>query len=318
MQSLPDPLEPTTANINKVKTNLTNLQKFNDTFYIYSISKCANAFLLLGKNDANDPGMQVGINLLCGAIIGVGGEYGVLGCVMANYFCGLISQYTNSNTPPSQLLTVFASYITRIQATSVQADHDMAIDYTNPTTNWYVVKSGTFETPWGERTLGCCLGQLATVDIPAETDPQFDELMFKILYAFDQTLWWTILRQNFQINKWFMNQSPEYLVSKYSQDWINNYCKGLNIKYPATNNTWEIIQIRNFSGLGKKKSYYMVNEASLGSPPNKGNDQTISDGAAKYLFIDSIPGDIINTSGLFTREYIFNSAGIKNCNQIIY
>lgn len=315
MQSLPDPLEPTTTNINRVKINLTNLQKFNDIFYTYSISKCANAFLLLGKNDANDPGMQVGINLLCGAIIGMGGDYGILGCVIANYFCGLISQY--SSIQPPALLTAFASYITRIQATTIQADHDMAIDYTNATTIWYVVKSGSFDTPWGERTLGCCLGQLATVDIPAETDPLFDELIFKTLYAFDQTLWWTILRQNFQINEWLTNQPPEYLVSKYSQDWINNYCKTLIIKNPAINSNWEIIQIRNFAGIGKKKSYYMVNESSLGSPPNKGNDQPISDGAAKYLFIDSIPGDIINNSGLFTREYIFNSAGIKNCKQII-
>ena len=40
-------------------------------------SKCANAFLLLGKNDDNDPGMNVGLNLLCGTMIGIGGDFGM-------------------------------------------------------------------------------------------------------------------------------------------------------------------------------------------------------------------------------------------------
>ena len=312
MNPLPSPVQPTQANISIARTNLTNLQRFNDNLYTYIISKCANAFLLLGKNDANDPGMAVGINLLCGVMIGIGGDFGVIGCVLANYYCGVVSQL--SDTKPPSLLGAFASYITRIQATSLEADKVMAVDYTDPSSNWYSEKTGTFATPWGSKTFGCCLGQLAAISVPAETDPLFSDLMTKALFSFDQTLWWTILIQNFQINVWLVAQPVNYLVSKYSQDWINNYCKELNIKYPASNNTWEIVQIRGFSGIGKKKSYYTVNESTIGSPPIKGNDQPISDAAGRYLFIDSIPGDVINPSGLFTRDFIFNCCGIKKNN----
>jgi hypothetical protein len=314
MAALPDPVPPSSATIHIAQTNLTNLQRFNDLFYTNTISKCANAFLLLGKNDTNDPGMNIGINLICGALIGVGGDFGVIGCIFANYFTGLISQYGISK-PPS-LLATFASYITRIQAITLQADRDMAVDYTNPTENWYSVKSGTFDTPWGPKTYGCCLGQLATVNIPAETDPMFSDMMTKALYNFDQMLWWTILKQNFQINVWNTTYTPEYLVSKTSIDWINNYCSQLMVKYPATNSTWEIGGIRGWGGIGPKKDYYIVNEWTLGSPPLNGKDQPISDAAAHYLFIDTISGVIVNPSGLFNRSFLFNDCGIVKKNYV--
>ena len=308
MSSLPEPVPPTDATIAIARMNLTNLQRFNDLFYTYTISKCANAFLLLGKNDDNDPGMNVGINLICGALIGVGGDFGVIGCVLANYFTGLISMYGTSK--PFSLLQAFASYITRIQATSLQADRDMAVDYKYPSTNWYTVKTGTFDTPWGSKTYGCCLGQLAAVNLPAETDPMFSDMMAKALYNFDQMIWWTVIKQNFQINVWNAN-GPTYLVKKYGQDWINNYCKELIIKYPATNCTWTIGGLRLWGGLGPKKDYYFVNESTLGSKPINNKDQPISDAAARYLFIDTIPGDIINTNGLFNRSFVFNDCGIR-------
>lgn len=310
MASLPDPVQPTDANINIAKTNLANLQRFNDLFYTYSISKCANAFLLLAKTDSNDPGLAVGVNLICGAILGVGSEFGFMGALLANYYCGLVSQYTSSNPPT--LLAPYASYISRIQATTLQADNDMAIDYTNPTTNWYIVKSGTFDTPWGSKTLGCCLGQLAATSIPAETDPTFSSMMNTVLFTFDQMLWWTVLKLNFQINQWMPSGSNlvTYPVSKYNQAWINNYCKGLILKNPAMNITWSVIQQRNFV-IGKKKDYYITNQFTLGMAPIKNTDEPISNSAANYLFIDSIPGDITNSSGLFNRAFFFNDCGIN-------
>ena len=310
MNPLPAPVQPTAANINIARTNLTNLQRFNDLFYTYSISKCANAFLLLAKTDSADPGLAVGINLLCGAILGVGSEFGFMGALFANYFCGLVAQCTT--TQPISLLSTYASYITRIQVTSLQANSDMAVDYTDPTTNWYTTKSGTFDSPWGPQTVGCCLGQLAATNIPAETDPTFSAMMTKVLFRFDQTLWWTLLKQNFQINVWNIG-GPDlvvYPLSKYDENWINNDCKEKMLKYPATNITWEIIQQRNFV-IGKKKNYYIQNQSTLGMAPIKGTDQPIPDAAGRYLFIDSIPGDIINPDGLFNRAFIFNSCGIR-------
>jgi hypothetical protein len=315
MQPLPNPVQPTTQNIAKLKVNLNNIQRFNDLFYVYTISKCANAFLLLGKNDDNDPGMNTGINLLCGTIIGLGGDFGIIGCVLANYFCELVSEFSETN-PPS-LLAHFASYISRIQASSLEANHVIAIDCNDPVTNWYTVKSGTFDTFDGKKTVSCCLGQVAAIDFPNETDPLFEEMISKALYFFDQTLWWVVLNQCFQINQWYSQTSPQYLVKKYSIDWINNYCKQLNTKYPSSNNTWDYIQIRNFSGLGKEQNYYIVSEATIGSPPIHTNDQPISDAAARYLFIDSIPGDIINPNGLFNRNFVFNNFGMKIAKHIL-
>ena len=315
MQPLPDPVQPTTTNINKLKVNLTNIQRFNDVFYTYSISKCANAFLLLGKNDDNDPGINVGLNLLCGTMIGIGGDFGIIGCVLANYFCELVSQFSETN-PPS-LLAHFASYISRIQATSLEANHAIAKDYSDPVNNWYTVKSGSFDTFSGKKTVSCCLGQIAAIDFPNEIEPLFEEMMSKTLFSFDQTLWWIVLTQCFQINVWYSANEPEYLVKKYSEDWINNYCKGLNIKYPSSNSTWEIGYIRGFGGIGKKKAYYIVNDSSIGLPPSHNNDQPISDAAARYLFIDSIPGDIINPQGLFNRNFVFKDFGMKVASQYI-
>ena len=315
MQPLPNPVPLNNANINILKTNLTNIQRFNDVFYTYSISKCANAFLLLGKNDDNDPGIAVGVDLLCGTMVGIGSYFGFVGSLLSTYMCAEVSAFSVTN-PPS-LLANFASYVTRIQATSLELNKSIATDYTDPTDNWYTVKSGSFNTYNGKQTVSCCLGQVAAINFPNETDPLFEEMMTKTLFSFDQTLWWIVLTQCFQINVWHSSQDPEYLVSKYNEDWANNYCKNLIIKNLSNNITWEIQQIRGFYGIGKKKSYYVILQSSIGLPPKHNADQTISNGAAKYLFIDSIPGDIINPLGLFNRSFVFNNFGMKVVSQYI-
>jgi hypothetical protein len=58
---------PTDEQIAKVKTNLSRLQSLNDKVYNYGNSKIANAFALLTQKDDTDLGLQIGLNLLCGA-----------------------------------------------------------------------------------------------------------------------------------------------------------------------------------------------------------------------------------------------------------
>ena len=127
-----------------------------------------NCFLLLSQTDSGDPGMNTGINLLCGAVIGIGAEFGIIGAVIANYFCGLVSEY--SVTKPPSLLTTYTSYNTRIQATSMKADNDIATSNADPVANWNIVYSGSFNTPWGIKSASCTLGQLAAIDVPSEID----------------------------------------------------------------------------------------------------------------------------------------------------
>jgi hypothetical protein len=318
MEPLPEPVEPTVTNIAKVKTNLTNMQRFNDLLYTYTITKTANAFLLLNKNDDNDPGMLIGINLLCGAIIGVGGEFGIIGCVLANYYCGLISEY--SVTKPPSLLSQFTSYTNRIQATSLEADHTMAIDYSNPTGNWNTVKSGTFNTPWGEKTLGCSLGQVAAINFPPETDPQFEQMMAKAIYGFEQSIWWNLINRNFQINGWNSGFMLPPIVQasdvKNGDAGMDSYCNNYMQGNPAHWTYWGYDHQTDKKG--RDTSVYIIMDYSLGSEPgNRNKDQPISNDAANYLFIDTIPNTIINPNGLFNRLFVFNDFGLKKVEQTV-
>jgi hypothetical protein len=312
---LPSPVPATAQNVAKVKISLTNMQRFNDLLYTYSIIKCANAFLLLSKSDDTDPGFSIGINLLCGAIIGVGGEFGILGCVAANYFCGLISEYSVT-TPPS-LLVKFVSYTTRVQATSVQTDYDLSVDYSDPIPKWDIVKSGTFDTPWGQQTLGCSLGQLAAIDFPAETSPEFEEMMKKAIFSFEQTLWWYILNQNFQINGWNSGFMLPVIIQAADvpkgDEGMNNYSNSYEISNPAHWSPWYYSPSTDKKG--RDTSSYVIYDYSLGSEPHKGKDQPISNEAANYLFIDTIPNTIINPDGLFNRFFVFNDFGLKTFEQ---
>ena len=314
MEPLPD---PTIDNIDKVKNNLSNMQRFNDLLYTYSITKCANAFLLLSKNDDNDPGMNIGINLLCGGLIGIGAEFGILGAVAANYYCGIISEY--SVISPPALLSKFTSYTTRIQATSLEADHDIAIDYSNTASNWTILKVGSFDTPWGIKTVSCSLAQVATISFPPETDPQFEQMMAKAIFAFDQTLWWTLLNQNFQINGWNIGWLLPPIIQASSvpngDAGMNKYCNNYMITNPAHWTTW--LYAQSSDKKGRDTSSYMIYDYSLGGEPdNRNRDQPISNAAANYLFIDTIPDTIVNPNGLFERYYVFNSFGLKKIEQV--
>lgn len=317
MEPLPDPVQPTTQTIATVKTNLTNMQRFNDLLYTYTLPKTTNAFLLLGKNDDNDPGMSIGINLLCGALIGIGGEYGIIGCIAANYFCGLIAEYTEKK-PPS-LVAVYSTYTTRIQATTIQADRDMAVDYTYPVENWDVVKTGTFDTPFGKKTLGCSLGQLAAMSFPAETDPAFEDMIYKAIFSFEQNLWWNLLNRFFQINGWNTGWMLPIIVQASDvpngDAGVNNYCNNYMLELPAHWSIWGYEHSTDKKG--RDTSVYILYDYSLGIEPDGRKDRPISDDAARYLFIDTILGTIVNPNGLFNRYFVFNDFGLKKIEQAV-
>ena len=316
MNPLPDPVDPTEANIVRLRTNLKNLEHFNDQLYTYTITKTANCFLLFIKTDNGDPGMNIGINLLCGAMIGIGADYGFLGAVIANYFCGLVSGYSTT-TPPS-LLASYTSYITRIQATSIQADRDMEDSSTDPTSKWSTPYSGSFNTPWGIKTASCTLGQLAAVDIPAETDPTYGDMMAKAIFAFDQMLWWSVMTQNYQVNGWNSGFMLPVIVQAsdvpQGDTGMNNWCSNYMITLPAYWSYW--LYSHSTDKKGRDTSTYMILNYSVGGEPtNRGQDQPIPNGAAQYLFIDTIPGTIVNANGLFERYFVFNNFGLKTIEQ---
>ena len=66
---------------------------------------------------------------------------------------------------------------------------------------------------------------------------------------------------------------------------------------------------------GRDISTYTIYDYSLGSEPHNGRDQPIPDAAANYLFLDTIPGTIVNANGLFERYFVFNEFGLKMIEQ---
>lgn len=311
MDPLPNPVDPTTDNIIRLRKNLINLQHFNDQLYTYSITKTANCFLLLSQTDSGDPGMNTGINLLCGAMIGIGAEFGIIGAVIANYFCGLVSEY--SVTKPPGLLTTYTSYNTRIQATSMKADNDIATSNADPVANWNIVYSGSFNTPWGIKSASCTLGQLAAIDVPSEIDTLYQQMMTKAVFCFDQMLWWAVILR-YQVN----GLNTGYMLPAIVQasdvpqgdTGMNNYCNNYMISLPAHWTYW--IYSHTTDKKGRDTSTYEILDYSLGSSPINGKDQPIPDNAARYLFIDTIPGTIVNANGLFNRYFIFNQIGLAH------
>ena len=316
MNPLPDPVEPTDANIARLRVNLKNLQAFNDQLYMYTITKTANCFLLFTKTDNGDPGMNIGINLLCGAMIGIGSDYGFVGAVIANYFCGLVSEY--SVTPPPSLTSNYMSYSTRIQATSIQADLDISYSNKEPVQNWNTVRTGSFSTPWGTKSASCTLGQLAAVDVPSEIDPSYNLMMTRVVFCFDQMLWWTMMNQRYQINGWNSGFMLPVIVQAsdvpQGDTGMNTWCSNYMITLPAYWSYWYYSPSTDKKG--RDTSTYVIYNYSVGSEPtNRGEDQPIPDAAAKYLFIDTIPGTIINANGLFNRLFVFNSFGLRRIEQ---
>lgn len=317
MEPLPAPVDPTEETLARLRTNLKNMQHFNDQLYTNTIAKTANAFLLFGRSDSGDPGMSIGINLLCGAMIGVGAEFGIVGAVVANYFCGLVSDY--STTKPPSLVTQYTSYITRIQATSNQADLDMAESDANPVPNWSTARSGSFATPWGTKSASCTLGQLAAVDVPNEMNPAYDQMMIKAVFAFDQTLWWSIMNQNYQVNGWNIGWMLPPIIQASDvpkgDEGMNNYCDGYMTDLPAHWSYW--IYCASTDKKGRDTSAYMLYDYSVGvEPTNRGKDQPIPDAAARYMFIDTIPGKVVNPAGLFNRVFVFTGFGLKTVEQV--
>jgi hypothetical protein len=194
----------------------------------------------------------------------------------------------------------------------------MAYSSENPSENWNKVYSGSFSTPWGSKSASCSLGQLAAVDVPSEIDPIYDQAMKKAIFCFDQMLWWSVINQNYQINGWnegFM-LPPIVQASDVPQGdtGMNHFCNNYMVDHPAYWSYW--MYAHSTDKKGRDTSTYIIYNYSIGSEPtNRGSDQPITDGAARYLFIDTIPETVVNVNGLFNRVFVFNDFGLKKIEQ---
>lgn len=294
---------PTDEQILKAKTNLRNLMDFNNQLYVEGDTKIINAFSLLSLSDNKDLGLQIGLNLLCGAFWALGGPLDAAGAIMANFACGVVGHYADS-TPPS-LNVQFSSLLTRFQKTSEQMDVDLELYYDNPRDYWDTTFSSTVYNPFGSYPVSGKLSDLATIDFPSKMDSAFMDYMLKAQYALDQEVWAQLL-QNFKITKFY--PSTDYKCKYYTEADMENDAAGFYAVHPSYWNNW--VYHHETNRKGEDRSYYEQWQNNIGTGAGTFSDGHLNDNACKYMFIDSYDNVVINANGLFHRNFVFND--LKN------
>jgi hypothetical protein len=282
----------TPQEIQQVQTNLARMQAFNDYIYTSGNSYIINCFALLSQQDCNDPGNLVGMALMEGSIGAIFSCMGPVGAFSSCFLCSIISTWADA-VPPN-LADTFSSMIIRFDKSHVQLDQDIARYAADPQAYW----NQTFT--WNGITI--TLGDLATIDFPSETNPDFYTLAALSLKGLDQSTWHETLKIQCKISQLApYNDCECTVVSKKTN--IDQWYASLLAAKPAYFATWTW---HSDTGLYDHDEWH-VNEFCLNfQTGNSEHLQVIPDGAAHYLFIDSSPGNIINSSGLFTRNWVFD------------
>jgi hypothetical protein len=284
---------PTPAQIQQVQKNLANMQAFNDYVYTQGQSKVLNAYFLLSEKDGSDPGLTIGLNVLEGVFWAVGGSLGPIGNFAASFLSGMVAWWA-TDTPPN-LNTTFASLLTRLQATSLAIDKQLAQYYQDVAGNWNTQFTYNGKTS----TLADC----ANITFPPETDPQFETLVATALVALDQQVWKTVMIANFVVTHW----EPDTVMPGKESEPPVSWDEMFIAKNPAYYNTWSW---HNSSGCGDTSGWNTL-EYNIGTGAGPFSDGSMSTDACKYLFIDSADGVVINANGLYSRATVFTGLGIR-------
>lgn len=287
--------DPTLDNISKVKENLRRMQAYNDYIYNNGGAYIGNCYLLLTIPDDSDPGLAIGLSLLEGAF-GIIGSYGAFGGFACCFMCGEVSSWAAAaNTPPS-LNADFGQMIIRFQQSSESFDVQCADYIADPATYW------NKQFTWAGKS--CVLGDLATIDFPLESDPEFFTMATASLKALDVTVWKTVLVENTYNTLWLTNGAPLNFSSKTD---MNTWAQGFIASNPSYYVTWVYHPKSGFMTY----DHYDVYEYNVGFGATKYKDNAISDAACAYLFIDSTDGHVINANGLAARKDVFTQWGLR-------
>jgi hypothetical protein len=293
---------PTDAEIQQVQTNLKNMQAFNDYVFNHGQSLVNNAYVLLTEQDDSDPGLTVGLNILEGAFWAVGSLGGPIGSFVASFMSGMVAWWA-SDTPPD-LAQTFSGLWTRLSASSLAVDNQLAVYYNDVAGNW-----GTQFTYNGVTTT---LANLAEGTFPAETDTGFGPLAAAALFALDQAIWTTVMQANFVITQWELSSGPLILQGDENDPPVK-WDEGLIAGNPAYYCTWVW---HESSGCGDMTGWE-ISEYNIGTGAGVFTDGSMSKDACGYLFIDSADGVTINSNGLFPRATVFNGLGISRATHVV-
>ena len=296
---------PTDEQILCVKNNLRNIITFNDELYVQGQTKILNAYALLSISDDHDPALEVGLNILKSAFLGIGDIGGPIGVIISSFVCGLLDSYTTST--PVSLNAQMSSMLMRFQKTSEQLDVDFEMYYNNPVAYWNNTFSGSVTNAFGTYPVSCTFSDLSTIKFPPKTEPDFMTYLLKAQYALDQQIWFTLL-PNFRITKF--EPSTQYPCKTYTEDEMNHNASFYNAHKSYWAN-WVYVHATNRKG--EDISYYERWQNSIGGDAGAFTDGHLNDSACNYLFLDSDDNVIINPDGMFHRTFVFTGMpGIKH------
>lgn len=290
---------PTDVEIAKVKRNLEHLQRFNDYLYDRSNAFIVNAYVMLSETQA-DAGKTICVDMMQSAFkAAAGAVFGPVGTIGATILCGAMKKW-DSVPYPLDMENAFTDLVARFAAASQDVDVDLATYHADPVANWDV--EFTYED------LSCTLGDLATIDFPAETDPEFFTLLTPCQRALDQYIWkYVLLGGGFQINEWLPGtcMDPDFDFNAWGDGF-----------YPVHPSYWGTCYYHQDTGDCGDASYWDLTMWNLATGAGMFSDGHISDDAANYLFCDLSPGTpnpktSWNGQGLYTRDEVFSSWGMK-------
>lgn len=292
---------PSSTDIANAQVNLNNMIIFNNQFYSYGNSKILNAYALLQQTDNQDMGLQIGVNLLTSATSALGGCIGFGGALAGNFIASMVAQYATT-TPPC-LAGEFADLMSRFEQTSLQCGSDLQNLYANTSGLWNNTYSGQLITPFATTTISGNVSDLATPNLfPSQDDPLFNSLLETATYALDQSIW-SVLLKRFVITSY--QPSQEYVTSQFTEQDMQNNAASFYGKNLAYYNTWVYESAKN-----SKNDAYWETQSNLGVGYSLTSDGSLNNQACQYLFIDSYNGIVINSAGLFDREFVFTSLNI--------
>jgi len=292
---------PSSTDIANAQVNLNNMIIFNNQFYSYGNSKILNAYALLQQTDNQDLGLQIGVNLLTSATSALGGCIGFGGALAGNFIASMVAQYATT-TPPC-LAGEFADLMSRFEQTSLQCGSDLQNLYANTSGLWNNTYSGQLITPFATTTISGNVSDLATPNLfPSQDDPLFNSLLETATYALDQSIW-SVLLKRFVITSY--QPSQEYVTSQFTEQDMQNNAASFYGKNLAYYNTWVYESAKN-----SKNDAYWETQSNLGVGYSLTSDGSLNNQACQYLFIDSYNGIVINSAGLFEREFVFTSLNI--------
>ena len=294
--------------IDTVKKNLNNMISFNRDLLNNSNMKLENAYALLTQKDDKDLGLQIGLDLVSGCLSKLADLLEPAGPLAASFLSGLVGGYSSS-TPPA-LNDLFSSLLIRLQKTFLQANDDLATYYQDPVANWDKIVGGTFNTPFGKKTVSGKVSDLVEINFPVQSDPSYYNLLNGCLKALDQGIWATLLTR-FVVTDFQEDNPPLWYLPCNPDDNDNNFIP----KNKSYYNVWTYHEDKDC--YGNLVKYYTQEQYNIGTGAGTFSDGALNDSACNYLF-HNYSSAIANPDGLFERSFVMTSLGIPTAVQHIH